>query len=192
MPDNPEGPVGPENEKKAADEGKPAPEKPKQPDWDEEETRPLDVNTEDEESIETAKIEDLSEEVHVDSPTEPMSALDPFAVQNFDIIEPPEEEEEDTGFAKIPPGPTEEVDYDEPRQRRPRRGRQQRREPRRVEKPAPVAAASKPHGASRLVIAAIVIMVIVLLALILWMAGRSENPAPLPAGNQTTPATPGP
>jgi hypothetical protein len=39
----------------------------------------------------------------------------------YEIVEPPEGEESDDGFASIPPGPTEEVNYEPPRVRGPRR-----------------------------------------------------------------------
>jgi hypothetical protein len=39
----------------------------------------------------------------------------------YEIVEPPEGEESDDGFASIPPGPTEEVNFEPPRVRGPRR-----------------------------------------------------------------------
>ena len=56
----------------------------------------------------------------------------------YEIVEPPEGEESDDGFASIPPGPTEEVNFEPPRVRGPRRRRDRgRREPARAGAPAP-------------------------------------------------------
>jgi hypothetical protein len=42
---------------------------------------------------------------------------------DYEIVEPPEGEESDDGFESIPPGPTEEVNFEPPRVRGPRRRR---------------------------------------------------------------------
>ena len=56
----------------------------------------------------------------------------------YEIVEPPEGEESDDGFASIPPGPTEEVNFEPPRVRGPRRRRDRgRREAVRAGAPAP-------------------------------------------------------
>jgi hypothetical protein len=54
----------------------------------------------------------------------------------YEIVEPPEGEESDDGFASIPPGPTEEVNFAPPRVRGPRR-RRGRREAVRAGTPEP-------------------------------------------------------
>jgi hypothetical protein len=56
----------------------------------------------------------------------------------YEIVEPPEGEESDDGFASIPPGPTEEVSFEPPRVRGLRRRRDRgRREAARAGAPAP-------------------------------------------------------
>ncbi len=57
---------------------------------------------------------------------------------DYEIVEPPEGEESDDGFESIPPGPTEEVNFEPPRVRGPRRRRDRgRREAAPAGSPAP-------------------------------------------------------
>ncbi|MGO8705547.1 MAG: hypothetical protein ACLQVA_17180 [Candidatus Brocadiia bacterium] len=90
----------------------------------------------------------------------------------YEIVEPPEGEESDDGFASIPAGPTEEVNYEPPRVRGPRRrGDRGRRPPVRAEAPAQEkdrAPAVKRFpiwlAVAGVVLAAAIIIVVVLLA----------------------------
>jgi hypothetical protein len=61
-------------------------------------------------------------------PQEPEGAPESFPCPfdediGYEIVEPPESEESDDGFATIPPGPTEEVNFEPSRVRGPRRRR---------------------------------------------------------------------
>jgi hypothetical protein len=181
MSDNSQHPRDPSDEVNSTGGNEPATPGANRPEGEEQETRPLDVGPLDEESIETARIEELSSDGPIESPTEPLPEEErrgPYDVVEYDIVEPPEDEEEADGFARIPAGPTEEVDYGEPRPRRARRTRDPRRASRegvREAKPAP--AASKPRRVPTAAIVAFVIVVVLLFALILWLAGRPKDEA---------------
>jgi hypothetical protein len=91
----------------------------------------------------------------------------------YEIVEPPDGEESDDGFASIPAGPTEEVNFEPPRVRGPRRRRDRaRREPVRAGTPSPdreAAPAVKRFPiwlavAGAVLLAAIIIVVILLVA----------------------------
>jgi hypothetical protein len=90
----------------------------------------------------------------------------------YEIVEPPEGEESDDGFASIPPGPTEEVNFEPPRVRGPRRRRDRgRREAVRAGEPAP---GREPEPAIKpfpvwLVIAGAVLLAAIIVVVI-WLA----------------------
>jgi hypothetical protein len=129
-------------------------------------------------------LESPSPFVESDAPPEAETEkLDPFAVPEFDIVDPPDEDEETDGFASIPAGPTEEVDFDEGH---PRRGRKGRGRPRRAAgepRPAPVAAAKKPKRIPAAVIAAAVVVFVLLMLLVFWMSRRTPKGAHPPVND---------
>ena len=94
----------------------------------------------------------------------------------YEIVEPPEDEESDDGFASIPPGPTEEVNFGPPRVRGPRRRRDRgRREPARAGAPAPVGElepAIKHFPIWLAVAGAVLVAAIILVVILLATHGR--------------------
>jgi hypothetical protein len=90
----------------------------------------------------------------------------------YEIVEPPEGEESDDGFASIPPGPTEEVNFEPPRVRGPRRRRDRgRREAARAGAPAPgmePGPAIKPFPIWLAIAGAVLLAAIIVVAI--WLA----------------------
>jgi len=111
-----------------------------------------------------------------------------FEEQQFEIAEVPEgPEESEDGFATIPAGPTEEVDFDEDRSRHPRRMRRERGRGRDRAHPAETPAAAAPAAAPAApaagkyrtaIIVALILLALLIIAFVIWY-NRSKSRAGL-------------
>lgn len=155
---------------------KPPPPESAVPSADEPERPTSEPVEEDDAEAKTEAIE-MSLAATTDEPVEPISEDEESSddiVLAYKIVEPPDDDEDD--FAKIPPGPMEEVEFDRPRPRghfreRRGRGRPPRKPQPREREPVPAAPGRSKSGVPvwALALAAIVLAAAAIWAIIVWV-----------------------
>jgi hypothetical protein len=133
-------------------------------------TPPADVSAEDSAKAEQGELEPPTEGEAENFPC-------PFDEDiGYEIVEPLEEESDD-GFASIPAGPTEEVSFEPPRTRGPRRRRdrgRREREPMRAGAPALAAAQQSKKRLPLWLAVAGAAIVIAIVAVVIWLVAHGR------------------